>query len=174
MSENTLVIFMSDNGGTNTGSNSPLKGFKGNMFEGGIRVPCAVKWPGKITAGTVSDQPCITFDFSASMIRIAGASIPENRKFDGIDILKKIEENQPVEDRTLFWRARRGEVTRKAVRHADMKYIWLNDNGKIEEYLFDLGKDISEKTNLLESLPDEAVSLKTLLGKWEVEVKPVR
>lgn len=174
MAENTLVIFMSDNGGTRSGDNTPLNGFKGNLFEGGIRVPCAVRWPGKIRAGTISQQPCITFDFSASIIRAAGAVLPEDRTFDGIDILKYIQENEPVVNRTLYWRARRGNVTRKAVRQGDLKYIWLDENGKINEYLFDLGNDLTEKTNLLNSLPDKVNQLKTLLDAWEEEVKPVR
>lgn len=174
MSANTLVIFMSDNGGTKTGNNTPLNGFKGNLFEGGIRVPCVVKWPGKIPAGKVSDQPCITFDFSSSIIRVAGASLPENRSFDGIDILKRIEEDKPLEERTLFWRARRGMETRKAVRHGNLKYIWLKSGGNIDEYLFDLNNDPEEKTNLYNSRSDEVKNLKTLLYTWEKEVKPVR
>ena len=174
MTGNTIVIFMSDNGGTASGNNSPLRGNKGNMFEGGIRVPCAVKWPGRISPATVSQQPCMTFDFSASIIRVALASIPENRAFDGIDILKLIEEDRKVEDRTLYWRARRGMQTRKAVRQGDLKYIWLSDEGKVDEYLFDLGNDLTEKTNLLDSLPDIAAQLKNLLNAWEEEVKPVR
>lgn len=174
VSDNTMVIFMSDNGGTRTGNNSPLNGYKGNLFEGGIRVPCAVKWPVKIPPGTVSQQPCMTIDFSVSIVRAAGTSLPENRTFDGMDILKRIEENQPVEDRTLFWRARRGMATRKAVRQGNLKYIWLNNDGNVDEYLFDLGNDLAEKTNLFNSRPDDVNQLKTLLDAWEEEVKPVR
>lgn len=174
MSDNTLVIFISDNGGTKSGDNSPLNGYKGNLFEGGIRVPCIVKWPGKIPAGTVSQQPCITFDLSASIVRVAGASVPENRTFDGIDILKRIEENMPLEERTLFWRARRGEETRKAVRKGNLKYIWLSSSGNVNEYLFDLGNDLAEKKNLFNSSPNDVNQLKTLLDSWEKEVKPVR
>ncbi len=172
MSENTLVIFMSDNGGARTGDNRPLKGYKGNLFEGGIRVPCAVKWPGKIPAGKISEQPCMTFDFSVSIVRIAGAWVLGNRSFDGIDILKRIEENSPVLNRTLYWRARRGSQTKKAVRNGNMKYIWLIDNGKVNEYLFDLEKDLGENTNLLNSLPNDVEKLKTMLEGWERDVEP--
>ena len=174
LSDNTLVIFMSDNGGTKTGSNSPLNGNKGQLFEGGIRVPCVVKWPGKIPSGTTSQQPCMTIDLSASIVRAAGASIPENRTFDGIDILKCIEENQPVKERTLYWRDRRAEQTKKAVREGNLKYIRTISNGEVEEYLFDLENDYTEKTNLLDSMPDEVNRLKGLLKVWEEEVKPTR
>ncbi|HBE43423.1 MAG TPA: N-acetylgalactosamine-6-sulfatase [Bacteroidales bacterium] len=171
---NTLIVFMSDNGGTTSGDNGPLRGFKGNLFEGGIRVPCVVKWPGKIASGIVSDQPCMTMDISASIARVAGASIPENRKFDGIDILKYIEKDQPAGERTLFWRARRGEQTRKAVRKGEMKYIRLDNAGKIEEYLFDLGSDLSETANLLSSFPDVVIRMRELIDDWEKEVEPTR
>ena len=173
-SDNTLIIFMSDNGGSKTGSNSPLNGYKGNLFEGGIRVPCAVKWPGIIPAGIISDLPCMTFDFSASVIRVAGANKTENRSFDGIDILKCIENNTTTEERALFWRARRGEQTRKAVRLGNLKYISLGNNNKVEEYLFDLENDLEEKDNLLNFRTDDVRRLKDLLSAWEVEVKPVR
>jgi arylsulfatase A-like enzyme len=174
ISDNTLVIFMSDNGGTTSGNNSPLNGFKGNLFEGGIRVPCVAKWPGKIAAGTLSSQACMTFDFSASIVRAAGAPLPEKRPFDGIDILKLLEEKRTVEERTLFWRARRGNITRKAVRKGSLKYICLNSEGKVEEYLFNIDSDPSERTNLFNSHSGDVNKLKTLLNAWEEEVKPVR
>ncbi|MDQ1296308.1 MAG: hypothetical protein QG611_286 [Bacteroidota bacterium] len=174
MSDNTLVIFMSDNGGTKTGSNNPLNGNKGQVFEGGIRVPCVVKWPGKIPAGTIYEQPCMTIDFSASIVRASGASLPDKRTFDGIDILKYIEENQPVKERTLFWRDRRAEQTKKAVRKGNLKYIWNGNDGKVDEYLFDLENDFTEKINLFDSMPNEANKLKELLKEWEKEVKPIR
>lgn len=174
LSENTIVIFMSDNGGTTSGSNKPLRGFKGNLFEGGIRVPCVIKWPGKIPAGHVSDQICASIDVSASILKAAGASVPENRKPDGIDILKLIESGKVLTERTLFWRDRRAMTTRKAVRNGNLKYIWLNNDGKIEEYLFNISDDMEEKTNLLNDLPEEAGKLKTLLMAWEKEVEPVR
>jgi N-acetylgalactosamine-6-sulfatase len=174
MAENTIVIFMSDNGGTKTGNNGPLNGYKGNLFEGGIRVPCIVKWPGKIPPGIESHKPCITFDISASIIRVSGASLPAGRTFDGIDILKRIEDNQPVEERTLFWRARRGSDTRKAVRQGNLKYIRISNTKKTDEYLFDLENDLPETKNLLDSRIDDVNRLKGLVEAWETEVKPIR
>jgi len=174
VSDKTIVVFMSDNGGTASGDNSPLRGNKGNLFEGGIRVPCVAKWPGKITPGTVSQQPCMTFDFSVSFINAAGASVPEGRSPDGIDILKHVAENRLVGERILYWRARRGMQTRKAVRQGDIKYIMLKNENNTEEYLFDLGNDLSEKINLAESRPDQVTKLKALLDAWEEEVKPSR
>ena len=174
LSDNTLIIFMSDNGGTKSGSNGLLRGYKGNLFEGGIRVPCVAKWPGKISPGIVSHQPCITFDFSMSVARIASATLSHYRSYEGMDILKHIEENQPAIERTLFWRARRGEQTRKAVRDGNLKYIQLNIDGEMEEYLFDLENDPEEKTNLSNSKTDDLNHLKILLDKWEMDVKPVR
>jgi arylsulfatase A-like enzyme len=174
LSENTIVIFMSDNGGTKTGNNLPLRGYKGNLFEGGIRVPCLVKWPGKIPPATISEQPCITFDFTFSIARVAGTTLDVNRPPDGMDILKSVEENKNIEKRILFWRARRGMVTRKAVRHGNLKYIRLDNNGSVEEFLFNLGDDLEEKSNLLNSQPDDVNQLKALLETWENEMKPVQ
>ena len=174
IADNTLVIFMSDNGANKTGNNAPYSGYKGNLFEGGIHVPCIARWPGVIAKGTVSNQPCITMDFSRSIVRSAGAGPVKNRPFDGIDILQAVEQNQPVRKRTLFWRARRGDRTRKAVRDGSLKYIWLKEGDKISEYLFDLERDPAEKSNLFESRPEDFQKLKMLLNDWEKEVKHKR
>jgi len=145
MADNTLVILMSDNGANKTGNNLPFSGYKGNLFEGGIRVPCIVKWPAVLRKGMESNQPCITMDFSRSIFRAAGAKPPENRLFDGIDILRAVEIKQPVQKRTLFWRVRRGQWTKKAVRDGSLKYILLQEGNDVKEYLFDLEEDPAEK-----------------------------
>jgi len=174
LTDNTLVIFMSDNGANRTGSNLPFSGYKGNLFEGGIRVPCIAKWPGVLARGMVSDQPCMTMDFSCSIVRAAGTKPPTDRKFDGMDILQAVASNQPVQKRTLFWRIRRGERTRKAVRDGSLKYIRLQDGDNVKEYLFDLERDPAEKNNLFNQQPDNVRKLKTLLRNWEQKVKHKR
>jgi N-acetylgalactosamine-6-sulfatase len=172
--DNTLVIFMSDNGASRSGSNLPFSGFKGNLFEGGIRVPCVVKWSGVLREGMVSNQPCITMDFSRSIVRSAGAKPPKNRSFDGIDILRAVETNQPVQKRTLFWRARRGQRTRKAVRDGFLKYIRLQEGNDVKEYLFDLEQDPAEENNLFSERKEDVRKLKILLDDWEEKVKHKR
>jgi N-acetylgalactosamine-6-sulfatase len=162
---------MSDNGANKKGNNSPYSGYKGNLFEGGIRVPCIAAWPGVLDPGTTSDQPCITMDFSRSVLKAAGITPPANRPFDGIDILAAVAADEPVRQRTLFWRARRATWTRKAVRHGSLKYIHLQNEVKTQEHLFDLAADPTEKKNLLAERPDDARKLKTLLKNWEQEVK---
>ncbi len=172
--DNTLLIFMSDNGANNKGRNAPFSGHKGGLFEGGIRVPCAVQWPGVIPEGIISDQMGIGMDLSASIIRAAGAQIPAGREFDGVDILKWVENQKPETERTLFWRARRGDRTWRAVRDGKMKYISRQDGDEFQEYLFDLQDDPAEKQNLISNRPKETARLKKLLAEWEREVKPVR
>ena len=174
LADNTLVIFMSDNGASRSGSNLPFSGHKGNLFEGGIRVPCIAKWPGVLPAGLVSEQLCMTMDFSASIIRAAGTRPPLDRPFDGIDILQKIQTKTPVQERTLFWRARRGPRTRKAVRSGSLKYIYQQNANEVKEYLFDLKQDPAEKNNLTREHEEDVKRLKMLLKKWEDKVKHKR
>jgi N-acetylgalactosamine-6-sulfatase len=174
LAENTVVIFMSDNGGTKSGSNAPLTGYKGSTWEGGIRVPAIARWPGRIPKGLVSDQPCITMDFSRSIVRLAGAKLPEGRQFDGIDILDRIESGKPVEPRALFWRKKRGDDNWWGVRDGSLKYIRHAQGKRIEEHLFDLAKDIGEQTDLLAKRPADVQRLKAMLAAWEEKVHPVR
>jgi N-acetylgalactosamine-6-sulfatase len=172
LSQNTVLVFNSDNGGTKMADNHPLSGHKGQTFEGGIRVPCIVRWPGEIKPGIVSEQAAITMDLTASFARIGGAK--SSRLFDGIDIIKKLQDGAPVESRSLFWRGRRGDNTWRGVREGTMKFVSEQTGKKIEEHVFDLASDISEKHDLAVGKPEELNRLKGLLAAWEQEVKPVR
>lgn len=174
VAENTVVIFMSDNGANKTGRNFPFSGYKGGLFEGGIRVPCIVRWPRVLPRGVVSDHMCITMDFTASIARIAGVSPRKERPFDGIDILREIEAKRPPRKRTLFWRARRGERTWRAVRDGSLKYVSRQDGEVRKEYLFDLERDPAEKSNLFATRSSDAKRLMRLLADWEDEVRHKR
>jgi len=165
--DNTLVIFTSDNGGTASARPCGLRGIKGSTFEGGIRVPCIVRWPGVLPAGTENATVAATFDLTASIARAAG--VTPARPWDGVDIL-----GAKAPTRTLFWRQRRGDNTWRAVRDGSRKYVSQAKGSKLEEYLFDLDRDPGEQTNLLTEQPSEAARLKKLLANWETEVKPPR
>jgi arylsulfatase A-like enzyme len=174
LAEKTIVVFKSDNGGTKLSNNGPFSGTKGTTMEGGIRVPCIVRWPGRIQPGTVSEQMGITMDLTASFARVAGVQRPKKHSFDGLDILALVEAGQAPLDRILYWRGRRGDRTWKAVRDGALKYVVDIDGDKTTEHLFDILKDPSEKANLLESRPTEAAVLRALLAGWEKEVQPKR
>jgi len=165
--DGTLVIFTSDNGGTASARPCGLRDIKGTTFEGGIRVPCIVRWPGVLPAGTENATPVATFDLTASIARAAG--VTPSRPWDGVDILGAA---APV--RTLFWRQRRGDNMWRAARDGSKKYVSQTKGSKLEEYLFDLDRDPGEQTNLLADQPVEVARLKKLLANWEAEVKPSR
>jgi arylsulfatase A-like enzyme len=172
LADNTLVIFMSDNGGTRSARPTPFNGFKGSTFEGGVRVPCVVRWPGKLSRGVTTAQVGITMDITRSLVRIGGAKT--ELPLDGIDVIERLEKDQPPLERTLFWRAKRGEGTWWGVRQGTLKYVARQDARKKQEYLFDLRQDPGEKNNLLAAREDDAGRLRRLLAAWEDEVKAPR
>ncbi len=171
---NTLVIFASDNGGTRSARQAGLRGYKGSTFEGGIRVPCIARWPGVLPANLTTEQVGVTMDLTASMVRAGGATAPVDRPFDGLDVLQRLQAGQPPVARTLYWRARRGEQTWRAVRDGALKYVSSQDAKTLEEHLFDLDQDRGEKNDLLASRPEEVARLKRLLANWEDQVRPRR
>jgi arylsulfatase A-like enzyme len=171
---NTLVIFASDNGGTRSARQGGLRGYKGSTFEGGIRVPCIVRWPGVLPANLTTEQVAVTMDLTASLVRAAGAAAPVEGRFDGLDILQRLQSRRPPVARTLYWRARRGEQTWRAVRDGALKYVSSQNGKTLEEHLFDLEKDMGEKDDLLARRPEEVARLQRLLASWEKEVQPRR
>lgn len=173
---NTLVVFASDHGAMKPGLNTPWRDYKGTLFDGGIRVPCMARWPGKIKPGQVSKQVGTIMGLSRSFVTIAGGQPPEGMASDGIDILNHVIQGKKDEMRTLFWRARRGDRTWWAARSGDLKYVKKTEGGKTEEWLFDLAEDPGEKDNRLGSAAGKAAAAVLIkkLRQWEGEVKPVR
>ena len=123
LADSTVVFFASDNGGTGSARNTPFSNIKGTTYEGGIRVPAIVRWPGVVPANFESDQPCMTFDFTASIAKIAGVTVAEDQAFEGIDIVAHVADRTPDFDRTLYWRKPRGDTVWQGVRDATLKFV---------------------------------------------------
>ncbi len=174
LADNTLVVFASDNGGLSGAANmGPLRGAKSTTFEGGVRVPLIIRWPEHVAANTESRQVSATFDLTRSFLRLAKANVADDR-LDGIDIVDSLAQRREETPRTLFWRGKRGDLTWKAVRDGEMKYVSKTDAGQREEWLFDLARDVGESRDLLNAKPGEAERLKKLLTQWERQTKAVR
>ena len=172
--ENTLVIFVSDNGGFAGAANmGPLRGSKSMTLEGGIRVPLIVRWPAKISAGKDCDQVSLTFDLTRSIAMIAEADV-RNKSLDGYDIIGHLVNETPEFDRTVFWRGKRGERVWRAVRDGDLKLVEKSEGKKTEQWLFDLANDIGETRDLKQRQPEQAQRLSRKLREWESKVTPQR
>ncbi len=165
LEENTLLFFISDNGGPTrelTSSNLPLRGGKGDLYEGGIRIPFLVQWKGRIPAGKVYDHPVISLDVYATAAAAASAPIPNNRPIDGVDLVPYITgvESGPPHD-VLFWRM----FGRAALRQGDWKLV-RNPRGRTgsQWQLYNLADDLSESHDLAPTRPEKLEELKQT---WE-------
>lgn len=165
---NTIVVFTSDNGGDANGRNDPFKGRKSSVFEGGIRAPLHIRWPGVIPAGRAIPQVAMTMDLAPTLLGAAGAG--GSARFDGIDLMPFLTGAQTPARRTVFWRYKRGTNIRKAIRHGRLKYV--DDSGA--KALYDLRVDPQEKTDLLKSRPDAVKDLENRLAAWEKDVESPR
>lgn len=167
VSNNTLVVFSSDNGGERLSRNAPLFHHKATLWEGGIRVPCVMRWPAKYPKGKVTHQPAITMDLHTTFLAAASVPLPKEKPLDGIDLTPLITGISAPVERTFFWRIDRTNRKQKAIRHGRWKY--LND-GNTMDLLFDLEADISERTNLGYQEPQILEDLKARLKAWEAEM----
>ena len=172
LSDNTMVIFTSDNGGAGyigiPEVNQPFRGWKITMFEGGLRVPMMIKWPSKIAAGTVVETPVAHIDVMPTIAAAAGASQPAGVVIDGLDILPLIinQDANKWTRETLFWQNGHYQV----VRHGDWK-LQVNNRPTdgLQHWLFDLAADPTEQDNLAASRPDIVKQLKDLLAEHRAE-----
>lgn len=164
LEEDTLVFFLSDNGGPTrelTSSNLPLRGGKGDVYEGGIRVPFMVQWKGKLPGGEVYEQPVISLDIFGTAAAVAGAPLPKSRSIDGVDLMPYLTgkaQGRPHE--ALFWRMNR----RTAVRVGDWKLLRNPQRGDSEWHLFNLAEDLVEANDLSAKNPDKMTEL---TNAWE-------
>jgi arylsulfatase A-like enzyme len=166
VADDTIVIFTNDNGGEWLSNSAPLFGRKWTVFEGGIRVPAIVRWPGRIPAGRVSDQVGITMDLTASILGVTGAPVPADAELEGVNLFPIWEGRAPELERTLFWRAGMGPGKRTAVRRGDWKLLVDGQHS----YVFNLRADPSERNDMAKWRQDIARELQPLIRNWEASV----
>ena len=165
LSEQTIVIFTNDNGGERLSDNGGLSKSKGELWEGGIRVPAFVRWPGKIKAGMITKQGAITMDWTATILSLGGATAHKDFPLDGINLMPILTGETKNIERTFYWRTFQRNK-QKAIREGNWKY--LQDEN--DEYLFDLIADPGEKMNV--KAKEEAIfdRLKKKYADWEKTV----
>ncbi len=179
IADNTLVVFFSDNGGLHqrydgkdgiVSTNAPLRDEKGSLYEGGIRVPLIVKWPGKVQPGTTSATPVTSTDFYPTFLAVSSASSPDQPQ-DGVSLLPLITEAKGDGDRPIFWHYPHYHHSTPAsvVRKGDWKLIDFYEEGLGPE-LYNLAKDLSETHNLAATQPEKLAELTALLNTWRAEV----
>ena len=170
LSNNTVIIFTSDNGGERFSDNGIYKGGKMTLWEGGIREPAFVRWTGKIKENSITNQVTATMDWTATILSLGGAKPESKFPLDGINIMPVLLGKSPEVDRTLYWRIFQRRK-HKAIRSGKWKYL---QDEKNTEYLFNLSTDPKEENNLKEKYPAEFRKLKALYAEWEKKMlKPI-
>ncbi|MEQ1858510.1 MAG: sulfatase-like hydrolase/transferase [Chthoniobacteraceae bacterium] len=157
LERDTLIVFHSDNGGSGNGGNAPLRGSKGTMWEGGLRVPFVAWWPGRLPAGRVSDEFLTGLELLPTFAAAAGAKLPDV-KLDGFDALPVLAGEKPSPREEMFWQ-RRADIGARVG-----KWKWVQA-GK-GSGLFDISKDIGETTDLSREHPDNLALVKSRYETW--------
>ena len=172
LNDNTIVIFTNDNGGPggkDPTSNYPLRGYKGGLYEGGVRVPWAMAWPGVIEPGTVIDTPVITLDILPTVFEAAEKPIDPAWELDGHSLLPLFGASRTAfPERTLYWR-RSGKEGPISLREGDWKLLARNTPDKKPE-LYNLASDIGESNNVATQNPKVLKRLMTKLDDWEAQL----
>ena len=164
---NTLVIFTNDNGGEWLSRNAPFFHRKGTLWEGGIRVPLILRWPGVLPAGNTSPQVALTMDLTALVLAATGTKGPESYRPDGVNILPVLRGQAPVMERRVFWRIDTVVRRQSAVRSGRWKLL-VDGN---QFLLFDLENDPAERRDLAAQHPDTVATLRQLYLAWENDIK---
>lgn len=164
---NTLVIFTNDNGGEWLSRNAPLFNRKFTLYEGGIRVPALMRWPGRIPAGLVTPQVGITMDLTATVLAAAGITPPPDARLEGINLLPLLRAGVTPQPRTLFWRVNTAGLNQRAIREGNWKLLI---DGTARELLFDVSKDLSERDDMAVDNPAVVRRLYQQLLAWEKDV----
>lgn len=181
VADNTMLVFTSDNGGLSALArggerhthNAPLRSGKGAAYEGGVRVPWVVRWPGVVTSGSTRSEPVVTQDLFPTLLAAAGVAVPEEHaaKLDGRDLGPLLRGESFEAVRPLVWHQPHfwgptgpGIEPYTALRLGDEKLIWFHDGRRLE--LYDLAQDIGEEHDLADAQPERVGALATVLGDW--------
>ena len=163
LAEDTLIFFLSDNGGPTrelTSSNRPLRGEKGQMYEGGIRVPFLVQWPGTLPAGVVYERPVSSLDIYPTSVQAAGGT--PSPRLDGVDLVPHLTGRRPGSPHeVLYWR----QGWRKALRMGDWKLVCMSRPNQPETWeLYNLAEDVAETANRASAEPEQLAACR---AQWE-------
>lgn len=177
IADNTVVLFMSDNGGLSTSegsptSNLPLRGGKGWLYEGGIREPYMICWPGATEPGSTCNTPVNSTDFYPTILEIASLEPKPEQHRDGVSLVPLLTGKGDISREALYWHyphySNQGGVPGAAIRMGRYKLIERFEDGRI--HLYDLEQDIGEKNDLAEKMPEKVAEMKTKLHAWYKEV----
>jgi arylsulfatase A-like enzyme len=173
LSDRTVIIFMSDNGGLiGSTSNLPLRAGKGSPYEGGHRTPMIVKWPGVVRPGTTCNEPVISTDFYPTMLEMAGVKTAAGQIVDGVSFVPLLKQTGRLDRQEIFWHYPHyhpgGATPYSAVRQGDFKLIEFFEDNHVE--LYNLKEDLSEKNNLAATMPEKAAELRKILAQWRQSV----
>jgi arylsulfatase A-like enzyme len=180
LAQNTVFIFLSDNGGLRfegkspaaVTSNAPLRAGKGHLYEGGIRVPLVVSWPGVTRPGRTNDEPVSTVDLLPTIARAAGVAVPAN--IDGVDLAPALR-GQSLKREAVYWHyphySNQGGAPGAAIRQGEFKLIHFYEDDRVE--LYNLRQDLGEQQNLTQRLPGKARQMRQKLDVWRTRVGAV-
>ena len=167
LASNTLVIFTNDNGGEWLSNNGPFFNRKFSVYEGGIRVPALMRWPGRIPAGVLTTQVGITMDLTATILAATGAPVPPDARFEGMNLLPLLVKGAAPVSRTLFWRVNAQGMNQRTVRDGDWKLMFDSPGRAM---LYDLSKDPGERRDLAAGNTAVVRRMTQLLVAWEKDV----
>ncbi len=172
LEDDTIVIFTSDNGGFGrVTSNKPLRGAKGTPYEGGLRVPLIIRWPGRTQPGRTCAVPAITPDLFATIADGAGIQSPHTDERDGVSLVPLIDGEDALERDAIFWHFPhylRQQEPYSVIRAGDYKLIEFLESRRIE--LFNLAEDLGETADLADDMPEKAQQLRERLDQWRYRV----
>jgi len=183
LAENTVVFLNSDNGGLlyegtstdNVTSNKPLRAGKGHLYEGGIREPLMVRWPGVVKAGSVCDAPVSSIDYFPTIREMARMETPGAPAIDGVSLLPLLRNGTGAGHEALYWHyphySNQGGPPAGAIRMGSYKLIEFFEDGHVE--LYNLANDIGERHNLADAEPAKAAELRARLAAWRESVGAV-
>ena len=189
LSKKTAIVFTSDNGGYGPATSMhPLKGYKGTYYEGGIREPFFIKWPGVVKAGTRNDTPIIAVDLYPTFCEMTGAALPANQDLDGVSLVSLFKGKSPLPKRALYWHfpaylqsyrnvynEQRDPIYRSRpcsiIRYGDWKLHEYFEDGEGGLELYNLSNDIGEKNNLAKTNPEKTRQLHQMLKDWRSKMK---